>query len=230
MSNFSDFHSNPDFVRNYLENGPTAFIPGHSGALQMSGVLFNETIPDNAHILVIGAGGGLDTKALCEAGPDWRFTGVDPSAEMLGLAQDYIGSENQARATFVQGVVSDLELLDFDAAICMLVLGMLPDDGTKLDTLKQIKCQLKPGSPLILFDQCLDFLGSGFSGRVSRYISYAAASGVDASVLGLARGAMMKNTNTVSKARNEALFDGAGFKHIDAFYQGMAWYGWLMRA
>lgn len=39
------------------------------------------------HILIVGAGGGMETRSLAEAQPDWRFTGVDPSPAMLDLAR-----------------------------------------------------------------------------------------------------------------------------------------------
>src|SRR3546814_19758903 len=37
-------------------------------------------------LLVVGVGGGMETKAMAEVPPAWRFTGVDPSAAMLDLA------------------------------------------------------------------------------------------------------------------------------------------------
>ena len=80
--NFAD----ADFVARYVEKGPRAFMPGQPGVLQMAGVLLAERVPDDGHVLVVGAGGGLDTQALAKAGPGWRFTGVDPSADMLAAA------------------------------------------------------------------------------------------------------------------------------------------------
>src|SRR5690348_2879953 len=39
------------------------------------------------HVLVVGVGGGAEIEWLLPANPGWRITGVDPSAEMLALAQ-----------------------------------------------------------------------------------------------------------------------------------------------
>lgn len=44
-----------------------------------------------AHILVLGAGGGLELKAFSEMQPSWHFDGVDSSAEMLDLAHTTLG-------------------------------------------------------------------------------------------------------------------------------------------
>src|SRR5690606_598071 len=79
--NFDD----PAFVANYVQKGPPAFVPGHSGLLQLAGILLAERAPADGHILVVGAGGGLDTRAFATAQPGWRFTGVDPAAKMLDL-------------------------------------------------------------------------------------------------------------------------------------------------
>ncbi|MDC0762997.1 class I SAM-dependent methyltransferase [Brevibacillus sp. AG] len=40
-----------------------------------------------ASLLVIGAGGGNELSAWGPSNPKWTFTGVDPSAEMLAMAQ-----------------------------------------------------------------------------------------------------------------------------------------------
>ena len=49
-------------------------------------------IPQDGRVLVLGAGGGLELKVFAEAHPDWRFDGVDPSDEMLKLADATLGS------------------------------------------------------------------------------------------------------------------------------------------
>src|SRR3546814_7682749 len=60
-------------------------------ALPISGLLLAERVPDDAHILVLGAGGGSEMKAMAEAHPGWRFTGVDPAGPMLDLAAKVMG-------------------------------------------------------------------------------------------------------------------------------------------
>lgn len=65
-----------------------------AGLYRMVMLLLAERAPATARVLVVGAGGGLELKAFAEAQPDWRFEGFDPSAEMLGLANNtlfYLG-------------------------------------------------------------------------------------------------------------------------------------------
>ena len=87
MSEFQKYFAEPDFVARYVDHGPPAFMPGHAGVLQMAGVLLAERTPPDGVVLVVGAGGGLDTRALAQAGSGWRFVGVDPAPKMLELTR-----------------------------------------------------------------------------------------------------------------------------------------------
>jgi tRNA (cmo5U34)-methyltransferase len=55
-------------------------------------------------LLVIGAGGGMEIERFLPDNPGWRLTGVDPSQDMLALAQakaDRLGLREQV--TLVRG-------------------------------------------------------------------------------------------------------------------------------
>ena len=77
--------------------GPPRFVPGFADLHRMTRILLAERAAPDAHVLVLGAGGGLELKALAEAEPHWRFVGVDPAAAMLTQAERTLGSLN-ARA------------------------------------------------------------------------------------------------------------------------------------
>ena len=62
-------------------------VPGLADLHKMVTLLVAERAPAAAHVLVVGAGGGLEIRAMAEARPDWRFTGVDPSSAMLDVAR-----------------------------------------------------------------------------------------------------------------------------------------------
>jgi tRNA (cmo5U34)-methyltransferase len=57
----------------------------------MTTLLIAERVTEEARVLVLGAGGGLELKAFAQAYPGWSFDGVDPAAEMLKLAQRTLG-------------------------------------------------------------------------------------------------------------------------------------------
>lgn len=84
-------------------------------------LLLAERAPDDARVLVLGAGGGLEIKAFAEARPGWWFDGVDPSAEMMNLAQVTLGPL-AARARLHHGLIDCAPEGPFDAATCILTL------------------------------------------------------------------------------------------------------------
>jgi tRNA (cmo5U34)-methyltransferase len=114
------------------------------------GFLRGRNRPD-LHLLVIGAGGGAEIERFLPSNPGWRITGVDPSQDMLALAQakaDRLGLTE--RVTLVRGTVEDVVAgADFDAAACLFVLHFLPDEA-KLALMRAAAARLQPGAPLLV--------------------------------------------------------------------------------
>lgn len=103
------------------------------------------------NLLVVGVGGGREIEQFLPGQPGWQLTGVDPSDDMLAVAQaraDRLGLRE--RTTLVRGTVEDLSAAArFDAATCLFVLHFLPDAG-KLALLQGIRRHLRPGAPLLV--------------------------------------------------------------------------------
>lgn len=232
-SNSSELNRNfidPERVRRYTEQGPPAFTPGHGGMLQMIGVLLAETVPDDGRLLIVGAGGGLETRYLAGVEPDWRFVGVDPASAMLDLARTVAGPVAGDRLTLIEGTVSDAPAGPFEAATCILVIGLIPDDGSKLSMLREARCRLKPDAPFILVDQCIDRSAPDLELRLARYANYALRSNVDPEIVAGAKAAIGALETMVPARRNEELLREAGFHGSEVFYVGMAWRGWIAYA
>lgn len=98
--------NNPEHARRYGD-GPHRFIPGFADLHRMTAILLAERIPDDARILVLGAGGGLELRALADAHPGWTFLAVDPAVAMLDEARRVLGSD-AARVTFCEGHIDDV--------------------------------------------------------------------------------------------------------------------------
>jgi len=64
MTTKSSPYDDPEWVARYIHVGPPAFLPGHAGMLQMAGILLAERMPDDGRLLIVGAGGGLETRYL----------------------------------------------------------------------------------------------------------------------------------------------------------------------
>ena len=118
-----DPFSDPQAVARYTE-GPPRIVPGYDGMQRMTTLLLAERVQEDARVLVLGAGGGLELKAFAQAHPGWIFDGVDPASEMLKLAERIFGPL-ASRATLHQGYIGDAPIGPFDAATCLLTLHFL---------------------------------------------------------------------------------------------------------
>ena len=107
-------------------------------------MLLAERTPANGRVLVLGAGGGLELNAFAESHPGWSFDGVDPSADMLRLAEQMV-RPHAARIRLHEGYIESAPMGPFDAATSLLTFHFIPRDR-RLETLKQLHRRLKPGA------------------------------------------------------------------------------------
>jgi tRNA (cmo5U34)-methyltransferase len=101
VSEPTDPFSDPQAVARYTE-GPPRIVPGYDGMQRMTTLLLAERVREDARVLVLGAGGGLELKAFAQAHPGWIFDGVEPASEMLKLAERILGPL-ASRATLHRG-------------------------------------------------------------------------------------------------------------------------------
>lgn len=223
-----DHFADTEFVARYAE-GPPKFLPGYVFMQQMAAQLLAEGVRDNGEVLVLGAGGGLELAVFAQHAPTWRFTAVDPSAEMLRAAQARLGPR-EACVRWVTGLIDEAPAGPFDGASCLLTLHFVPDDGAKLETLQAIRARLHPGAPFVVVDQCLDAAAPDFDLWLDRYARFALDSGAEPQLVTEAAGRIRRELNSVSPAREEALLAEAGFSEIALFFAGLSWRGWTARA
>lgn len=224
---FLDMFSDPEAVARYAE-GPPRFVPGIDALHRMTGILLAERAPDDAAVLVLGAGGGLELKALAEAHPRWSFVGVDPSGEMLGLAERSLGPLG-TRVRLVQGYIDDAPEGPFDAATCLLTLHFL-DAGERRRTEGEIRRRLKPGAPFVAAHSSFPQGPGERPLWLSRYEAYAIASGAEPEQAGKARVAVDANVELFTPEQDEAILHEAGFKDASLFFAAFTWRGWVAYA
>src|SRR5260370_1630240 len=105
MTEKFDFDHSPAAIENY-ERGPRWFVPAYDASHAMAAVLLHDRIGEQGHILVVGAGGGVELSVFARECSAWKFTAGDPSAEMLRQARAKLDSVGAADpATWVQGEV-----------------------------------------------------------------------------------------------------------------------------
>lgn len=227
MTGIQDMFSDPQAVANYT-NGPPRFVPGYNAMLSMAAILLAERAREDARILVLGAGGGLELKAFALAQPGWRFDGVDPSAAMLGLARQTLGAL-APRARLHQGYIDDAPEGPFDGATCLLTLHFV-DVAERRRIASAIHRRLKPRAPFVVAHLSAP---SGDEERplwLSRYSAFLAFSGVEPEKAAAARNAVTNHLDILTPAQDEAVLREAGFTDPTLFYAGFAFRGWVAYA
>ncbi|MBR0739929.1 class I SAM-dependent methyltransferase [Bradyrhizobium liaoningense] len=227
MTNIQDMFSDPQAVARYTE-GPPRFVPGYNAMLSMAAILLAERARDDARILVLGAGGGLELKTFAQAQPDWSFDGVDPSAAMLGLARQTLGPL-APRARLHQGYVDDAPEGPFDGASCLLTLHFV-DVSERRRIAAEIRRRLKPGAAFVAAHLSAP---NGDEERplwLSRYSAFLTASGVEPERAAAARNAVTNHLEILTPAQDEAILREAGFSEPTLFYTGFTFRGWVAYA
>ena len=219
--------ADPKMVATYTE-GPPRFVPGYNSMLSMAAILLAEHARDDARILVLGAGGGLQLKAFAEAQPRWKFDGVDPSAAMLDLAKQTLGPL-ASRAHLHQGYIDDAPAGPFDGATCLLTLHFV-DVAERRRIAAEIHRRLKPGAPFVAAHFSIPGGDDERPTWLSRYSAYLAASGVEPDKAAAARKAVDAQLSILAPEQDEAILRSAGFSGASLFYTGFTFRGWVAYA
>ena len=191
----------------------------------MAAILLAERAGDTGRILILGAGGGLELRAFGDWQPDWRFTGVDPSAEMLALAAQ-VATPHMARIDLIEGYIDDAPAGPFDAACCLLVMHFIPPEG-RVPTLRAIRARLNPGAPLVMAHHSIPQDPDEKARWLGRYAAFAAASGVPAAQARKGAEAIAERLPIASPDEDEAALRAAGFEDVSRFYAAFTFRGWV---
>lgn len=213
-------------------DGPVRFVPGLADLHRMTSVLLAERAPRAGRVLVLGAGGGLELKALAEAQPGWSFVGVDPAPEMLKLAERNLGALN-ARISLIEGLIDDAPEGPFDAAVCLLTLHFLGRDE-RIRTIGEIRRRLKTGAPFVAAHFSFPQGERDRALWLSRYANFAIASGHDAIDAGKIRAGVedvIARFNCLfGPEEDAAMLSAGGFADVTPFYAAFTWRGWVAYA
>lgn len=211
----------------YIE-GAIRQVPGLESLHRMTSMLLGEKAPHNGRILVIGAGGGLELKALAKANNGWTFDGVDPSPDMLALARDTT-RDYATRINLHEGDISAAPDGPFDGAVCLLVFHHLPLEE-RIKTLNGVRQRLWPGAPFVLAHVSFPQTEPERSLWIDRHISYGAVDGADPAKLRAARAAMHERLTILEPEKEQELLRESGFDSVTNFYAAFSFRGWASYA
>jgi tRNA (cmo5U34)-methyltransferase len=194
-------------------------VPGFADLHKMTDLLLTERTPDDGRVLVLGAGGGLELEHFAGAHPGWRFDGVDPSPEMLRLAEATT-ERFAARIRLHESYVDTAPEGPFDAATCLLTLHFLPR-AERLAALRQLHRRLKPGGPLVVAHHSFPPEQEIWPARYAAF----AGSGREQAIA-----AFRDRLPVLSPPDDETLLREAGFAEVALFYAALTFRGWVAYA
>lgn len=218
------FFSNPGEVATYAER-VARHVPGLRDLHRMIGLLLAERVPAGGRILVLGAGGGLELKAMAEMQPTWRFDGVDPVPLMLDQARATLGDLTSS-VMFHEGYIDDAPDGPFDGATCLLTLHFLEVDERRR-TLEEMHRRLKPGAPLVTVHHSFPNDEAGKHKWLTRNASLIGSSGMTQSQLQNNIQLMKEKLPVLSPEQDVAVLQQAGFSGVELFYAAFTFKGWI---
>jgi tRNA (cmo5U34)-methyltransferase len=210
-----------DHARIYAE-GPPRQVPGFDGLHRMTTLLLSERVPRDGRVLVHGAGGGLELKALGNAQPGWTFDGVDPSADMLRTAEE-IASAHRDRIRLHHGFIEAAPDGPFDGACSLLTFHFIPREARRT-TLREIHRRLTPGAPFVVAHISFDQREPARTQWIARHVGFA---GTDPAHAEAARHAIATRLSVLSPEDDETMLSEAGFRDVSLFYAGLSFRGWV---
>ena len=216
--------SDPETVARYAE-GPVRMVPGFHALQRMAAVLLAERASDDANILVIGAGGGLELKVFADMQPAWRFCGVDPSAEMLDLARQTLGPLSE-RVTFHQGYIDDAPKGPFDGATCLLTLHFMPEEERRR-AVAEVYRRLKPGAAFVVAHHSYPQNEPEKRLWLSRFAAFGPEPGLSFASREDMIAAIGERLPALSPEKDEEILRDAGFSDVALFYSGFTFRGWV---
>lgn len=214
----------PDHAASYAERVARQ-VPGLRDLHVMTGLFLAEHVPERARILVLGAGGGLELRALAGAHAGWRFDGVDPSPAMLDQARATMGGLAD-RAVLHEGYIGDAPAGPFDGAVCLLTLHFLPREE-RVRTLRRLADRLRPGAPLVVAHHSFPTDDGQADRWLRRYARYQAAGGMPREQAEQGVEAMKARLPVLSPEQDEAVLREAGFWTVELFYAALTFKGWV---
>jgi tRNA (cmo5U34)-methyltransferase len=186
------------------------------------------TLGPDARVLVVGAGTGAEILALARARPNWHFTAVDPSPDMLDRCRERVRAAGlEDRVTYVAERIEDWGPPSrFDGATAIFVSHFLQGRAAKRRFFAAIGRSLTAGAPVVFADL---FAGGAVTdperlrAAWRRWCRETGMSGEEA------RRAFAKMERALSFASAETLNDllpEAGFAAPTQFYQFFLWGAW----
>lgn len=226
-------------LRNYFGAGRSstydrkirASLPGYEALHAMVDDLLRFALPAEAHLLVVGAGTGMELVTLGAAHPGWRFTATDLSSDMLAIGRDAVEAAGLAgRVAFHLGPVEGLPAGErYDAATSILISHFIKPREERARYFRAIAARLAAGAPLVTAEIVGDRQDAACARLMSVWKGHYAAAGIPPHEV---EEDFARTDATVSFIPEEALVTllaESGFADVHRFFQAFLFGGWVAR-
>ncbi|WP_431686197.1 class I SAM-dependent methyltransferase [Hahella sp. NBU794] len=186
---------------------------------------FMETIlgvlPTRAHILCVGAGTGKEMLHLAKHFPEWCFTAVEPSGEMLNQCRKAVELAGfTSRCDFYQGYVEALPSEEkFDGATSLLVSQFILDQQARSEFFRHIANRLKPEGLLVSADLVADTRSEIYEGQLNLWLRLMANAAVSQEDIQRMKAAYSQDVAVLPTDTVATIIKAGGFTTPIPFYQ-----------
>lgn len=183
----------------------------------------------SARALCAGVGTGTELAHLARQFPQWRFTAVEPSGQMLALCRQRAENEGFAdRCTFHEGYVNELPTdIAHDVATSFLVSQFILDRGQRVRFFRDIADRLAPGGLLASSDLSANITTTEGESMLHTWMTIMAGARVPAEGRERMRQAYARDVAILPPAEVTSILLEAGFDTAVPFFQAgliHAWY------
>jgi len=208
-----------------------ASLPGYEALHAMVDDFLRLALPERAHLLVIGAGTGMEVLALGSVHPGWRFTATDLSSDMLAIGRANMEAAGLAdRVAFHVGEVHELpDEPSFDATTSILVSHFIKPHEERGRFFRSVASRLRPGAPLVTAEVVGDRQDPSFAHFLEAWKSHYAAAGIPAQEVEADFARTDATVSFLPEGDFASLLAGSGFTEIRRFFQALLFAGWVAR-
>jgi tRNA (cmo5U34)-methyltransferase len=201
-------------------------IPGYTALHDTARCLLENSVSEDASLLVAGVGTGNETVACALRNPGWRVAGFDIAGNMVKAAAEKVRKHSlEDRVELIHGMLDDVKQDSFDAATALLVMHFLPYER-KLEFLKGLNLRLNPGGVLITADFTADRDSYEFESYLDAWEDYMLAArerkDVDETI-----GHTRRDLDILSHEGTVRHLKKAGFTNIRLFWKSLVFSAYI---